>query len=452
MNKIFNIPEAGQRKRIVVVGAGFAGIKLVLSLSAKHFQVILLDKNNYHQFQPLFYQVATAGLEPSSISFPIRKILQKRKNIHFRVASLQHVNWESKSIETNIGAIEYDDLVLSLGATTNFFGNPNLEKYAVPMKSVSEALYLRNAVLENYEQALNTSDPKEQEALMNIVITGGGPTGVELSGALAEMRNFVLPKDYPELDFTKMTISLLEGSPRLLNGMSDYAGRQSLNYLKKLGVEVRLNCLVEDFDGTTVSLKGEEKMSSKTLLWAAGIKANAVKGFSEDNIGLTGRILVNEFSQTKFSDSVYVIGDQALMITAENPKGDPQVAQVAIQQAQNVSKNLNKLRLKKNLKAFKYFDKGSMATVGRNLAVADLAVGSLKGRIAWLMWLFVHLMAILGTKNKVFVFLNWLWSYFTYDQSLRLMIKPREKQQFVESVFLSKNNATVFNIGLIRFL
>jgi NADH dehydrogenase len=428
MNKIFNIPEAGQRKRIVVVGAGFAGIKLVLSLSAKHFQVILLDKNNYHQFQPLFYQVATAGLEPSSISFPIRKILQKRKNIHFRVASLQHVNWESKSIETNIGAIEYDDLVLSLGATTNFFGNPNLEKYAVPMKSVSEALYLRNAVLENYEQALNTSDPKEQEALMNIVITGGGPTGVELSGALAEMRNFVLPKDYPELDFTKMTISLLEGSPRLLNGMSDYAGRQSLNYLKKLGVEVRLNCLVEDFDGTTVSLKGEEKMSSKTLLWAAGIKANAVKGFSEDNIGLTGRILVNEFSQTKFSDSVYVIGDQALMITAENPKGDPQVAQVAIQQAQNVSKNLNNLRLKKNLKAFKYFDKGSMATVGRNLAVADLAVGSLKGRIAWLMWLFVHLMAILGTKNKVFVFLNWLWSYFTYDQSLRLMIKPREKQ------------------------
>jgi|TARA_B110001469_G_C9638507_1_gene320585 NADH dehydrogenase len=428
MNKIFNIPEAGQRKRIVVVGAGFAGIKLVLSLSAKHFQVILLDKNNYHQFQPLFYQVATAGLEPSSISFPIRKILQKRKNIHFRVASLQHVNWESKSIETNIGAIEYDDLVLSLGATTNFFGNPNLEKYAVPMKSVSEALYLRNAVLENYEQALNTSDPKEQEALMNIVITGGGPTGVELSGALAEMRNFVLPKDYPELDFTKMTISLLEGSPRLLNGMSDYAGRQSLNYLKKLGVEVRLNCLVEDFDGTTVSLKGEEKMSSKTLLWAAGIKANSVKGFSEDNIGLTGRILVNEFSQTKFSDSVYVIGDQALMITAENPKGDPQVAQVAIQQAQNVSKNLNKLRLKKNLKAFKYFDKGSMATVGRNLAVADLAVGSLKGRIAWLMWLFVHLMAILGTKNKVFVFLNWLWSYFTYDQSLRLMIKPREKQ------------------------
>jgi NADH dehydrogenase len=428
MNKIFNIPEAGQRKRIVVVGAGFAGIKLVLSLSAKHFQVILLDKNNYHQFQPLFYQVATAGLEPSSISFPIRKILQKRKNIHFRVASLQHVNWESKSIETNIGAIEYDDLVLSLGATTNFFGNPNLEKYAVPMKSVSEALYLRNAVLENYEQALNTSDPKEQEALMNIVITGGGPTGVELSGALAEMRNFVLPKDYPELDFTKMTISLLEGSPRLLNGMSDYAGRQSLNYLKKLGVEVRLNCLVEDFDGTTVSLKGEEKMSSKTLLWAAGIKANSVKGFSEDNIGLTGRILVNEFSQTKFSDSVYVIGDQALMITAENPKGDPQVAQVAIQQAQNVSKNLNNLRLKKNLKAFKYFDKGSMATVGRNLAVADLAVGSLKGRIAWLMWLFVHLMAILGTKNKVFVFLNWLWSYFTYDQSLRLMIKPREKQ------------------------
>ncbi len=422
-----NIPEQGARKRIVIVGAGFAGVKLALSLSAKQFQVVLLDKNNYHQFQPLFYQVATSGLEPSSISFPIRKILQNKKNVHFRVAELREVKSEEKAIETNIGSLHYDELVLALGATTNFFGNPNLERYAVPMKSVSEALYLRNCILDNYENALNTADSSEQEALMNIVITGGGPTGVELAGALAEMRKFVLPKDYPELDFTKMTISLLEGSPRLLNGMSEFAGKQSLKYLQKLGVEVRLNCLVEDYDSQTVSLKGGETLNSKTLLWAAGIKANSVIGFPDISIGPAGRILVNEFSQTNFNENIYIVGDQALMITEQNPKGDPQVAQVAIQQAQNVAKNLNNKRLQKPLKSFKYFDKGSMATVGRNLAVCDLSVGSLKGIIAWLMWLFVHLMAILGTKNKVFVFLNWTWSYLTYDQSLRLMIKPREK-------------------------
>ncbi len=423
-----NIPEQGSRKRVVIVGAGFAGVKLALSLSAKHFQVILIDKNNYHQFQPLFYQVATSGLEPSSISFPIRKILQSKKNVHFRVAELRKVNADTKSIETNIGQLNYDELVLAIGATTNFFGNPNLEKYAVPMKSVSEALYLRNCILDNYENALNTADSTEQEALMNIVITGGGPTGVELAGALAEMRKFVLPKDYPELDFSKMTISLLEGSPRLLNGMSDFAGKQSLKYLQKLGVEVRLNCLVEDYNGNVVSLKGGETLNSKTLLWAAGIKANRVEGFPEEAIGPAGRVLVNTFSQTQFNDSIFVVGDQALMVTDKNPKGDPQVAQVAIQQAQNVARNLERLRQNKPLVAFKYFDKGSMATIGRNLAVADLAVGSLKGILAWLIWLFVHLMAILGTKNKIFVFLNWTWSYITYDQSLRLMIRPRDKQ------------------------
>lgn len=428
MEYISNIPENQQKKRVVIVGAGFAGVKLALSLKAKHFQVVLLDKNNYHQFQPLFYQVATSGLEPSSISFPIRKILQSKKNVHFRVAELQKVNAEEKSIETNIGRLNYDELILALGATTNFFGNPNLEKFAVPMKSVSEALYLRNTILDNYENALNTADAEVQEALMNIVITGGGPTGVELAGALAEMRKFVLPKDYPELDFSKMTISLLEGSPRLLNGMSEFAGKQSLKYLQKLGVEVRLNCLVEDYDGNLVTLKGGESLSSKTLLWAAGIKANSVEGFPNKAIGAAGRVLVNEYSQTKFDEHIYVVGDQALMITEQNPKGDPQVAQVAIQQANYVAKNLERLRRNMPLIPFKYFDKGSMATVGRNLAVADLAIGNLKGMLAWLIWLFVHLMAILGTKNKVFVFLNWTWSYLTYDQSLRLMIKPREKQ------------------------
>lgn len=426
MNSIPNLP-AKEGKRLVIVGAGFAGLKLAQSLTQKYFQVILIDKNNYHQFQPLFYQVATSGLEPSSIAFPIRRVFNKSKHVHFRVAQVENIDWKKHVLETDQGSINYDYLVLSAGATTNFFGNKNLEEHAIPMKSLSEALFLRNRILDNYEKALNTGNSEEQEALMNIVIAGGGPTGVELAGAIAEMRAFVLPKDYPSLDFSKMQITLLEGSPRLLNGMLDFAGENALNYLNKLKVNVALNTLVEDFDGHTVHIKDSKNVISKTLIWAAGIKANFIAGFEQENTGKGGRIMVNSFSQTLFAENVFVLGDQAIMETVENPNGDPQVAQVAIQQAENLTKNLSRLQESKELKPFVYNDRGSMATIGRNLAVCDLPFAKLKGYPAWALWLFVHLMAILGTKNKLFVFMNWVWNYVTYNQSLRLLIKPKFK-------------------------
>ncbi|MGB0391177.1 MAG: NAD(P)/FAD-dependent oxidoreductase [Salibacteraceae bacterium] len=424
MERIPNLPEK-TGKRVVIVGAGFAGLKLAQSLSQKYFQVILIDKNNYHQFQPLFYQVATSGLEPSSISFPIRRVFSKISHVHFRVAEVQKVDYKSKVLETAQGAVDYDYLVLSAGATTNFFGNKNLEKYAIPMKSLSEALFLRNRILDNYEKALNTGSTDEQEALMNIVIAGGGPTGVELAGAIAEMRAFVLPKDYPTLDFSKMQITLLEGSPRLLNGMSEFAGKNALKYLEDLNVNVALNTLVEDFDGHSVIIKEAENVLSKTLIWAAGIKANSIEGFEKEAFSRGGRIRVNSYSQTTFSEKVFALGDQAIMEIESNPNGDPQVAQVAIQQAENLAKNLIRIQEGKALRPFAYNDKGSMATIGRNLAVCDLPFGKLKGYPAWVLWLFVHLMAILGTKNKLFVFMNWVWNYVTYNQSLRLLIKPK---------------------------
>ena len=362
MERIPNLPgKTG--KRVVIVGAGFAGLKLAQSLSHKYFQVILIDKKNYHQFQPLFYQVATSGLEPSSIAFPIRRVFNKSKHVHFRVAEVQNIDWKQNILETDQGSVDYDYLVLSEGATTNFFGNKNLEKNAIPMKSLSEALFLRNRILDNYEKALNTGNSEEQEVLMNIVIAGGGPTGVELAGAIAEMRAFVLPKDYPSLDFSKMQITLLEGSPRLLNGMSDFAGENALNYLNNLKVNVALNTLVEDFDGHTVQIKDSKNVISKTLIWAAGIKANSITGFDQENTGRGGRIKVNSFSQTLFAENVFVLGDQAIIETVENPNGDPQVAQVAIQQAENLTKNLSRLQESKELKPFVYNDRGSMANI-----------------------------------------------------------------------------------------
>lgn len=428
MEKIANLPKK-VGKRVVIVGAGFAGLKLARSLSEKHFQVVLIDKNNYHQFQPLFYQVATSGLEPSSISFPLRKILQHKKNVHFRIATLSRVDWVGKSIATSIGKIEYDYLVLALGANTNFFGNENIKKHAIPMKSVSEALLLRNRILENYETALNTKDADEKAALMNVVLTGGGPTGVELAGAIAEMKEYVLPKDYPELDFSSMSITLLEGSGRLLNGMSESAGINALKYLEKLGVTVRLNTLVEDYNGNDVYLKGGKKIISNTLIWAAGIKANSFEGLPDNSTGFGGRFIVDSFSRSNFSKDVFVIGDQSIMLNEKLDRGDSQVAQVAIQQADTLSKNLERIQNNRALIPFEYNDRGSMATVGRNLAVVDLPFMKMKGFLAWVMWLFVHLMSILGTKNKIFVFVNWAWSYLTYDQSLRLMIKHQEKEQ-----------------------
>lgn len=428
MNTIAHIPENAQ-KRLVIVGGGFAGLKLASSLANTDIQVVLIDKYNYHQFQPLYYQVATAGLEPSAISFPFRKTFHHKKNIHFRLAEMKQVEPANNRVLTDIGWLDYDYLAVCVGADTNYFGMENIINHALPMKSTSEALGLRNTILMNFEKALNTTDSQEMQALLNIVIVGGGPTGVELAGALAEMKKYILPKDYPELDFNLMKVYLVESSPTLLGPMSENAQKKSLLYLQRLGVEVVLDDRVVDYDGYTVQLQKGKPINSKLLIWAAGVKGVKIEGISAEAIGRAGRILVDKYNAVKGYDNIYALGDIALMADEKLPNGHPQLAPVAIQQAKNLAKNLLNKQKNKPLVAFNYKDRGSMATVGRNMAVTDLPRFKFSGFFAWVVWLFVHLMSIIGVKNKLFIFLNWAWTYFTFDQSLRLLIRAKMKER-----------------------
>jgi len=418
-----NIPDTKQ-KRMVVIGAGFAGLKLVRSLQGSPFQIILIDRNNFHQFQPLFYQVATAGLEPSAISFPLRKIFQKRKNLHIRLTEVVQIDTENKVIKTLLGDLRYDVLVLATGATTNFFGMQQIAEASLPMKTVGEALNLRNTILKNYEAALTCDSINEMESLLSIVIVGGGPTGVELAGALAEMRTYVLPKDYPELNFREMKVYLVEASSKLLSSMSEKASLGAYNFLEKLGVQIYTGVQVTGYQNDQVLLHNGEHLNAHTLIWAAGVRGEYMEGISEAHAGRGSRIIVNEFNQVIGLDSVYAIGDIALMMSDAYPNGHPQVAQVAIQQAAALARNLTSRQKNNNWKAFHYLDKGAMATIGRNKAVVDLPAIRFKGFFAWIIWMFVHLMSIVGTKNRLLIFINWLWNYLTYDQSLRLIIKP----------------------------
>ncbi|TAG56861.1 MAG: NAD(P)/FAD-dependent oxidoreductase [Cytophagales bacterium] len=424
-----NIPQSN-KKRIVVVGAGFGGLKLARSLVNSNYQIILLDKNNYHQFQPLFYQVATAGLEPSAISFPLRKVFQKFTNIHIRIAEVKSVNTEFNHIETDLGTINYDYLVLALGCNTNYFGMQNISKYSIPMKSVSEALYLRNFILQNLEKALEEKNPEEKQKLMTIVIAGGGPTGVEIAGTLAEMKKNILPKDYPELDFSKMLIYLLEGSAKTLGVMSEISSKKSREYLDKLGVIVKTETRVLDFDGEKVLTDILEPIQSKTLIWAAGVSPNKIEGLAPEWFVRGNRLKVDAFNKIEGSKNIFAIGDMASQSEEKFPNGHPQLAQPAMQQADNLAKNFKGMLENKSLKPFKYNDLGSMATVGRNLAVVELPFIKFQGFLAWATWMFVHLMSIVGVKNRLLIFVNWCWNYFTYDQSLRLLIKPKIKNEF----------------------
>lgn len=422
-----NVPDNGQ-KRVVIAGAGFGGLKLARYLSGKPFQVVLIDKNNYHSFQPLFYQVATAGIEPSAISFPLRKIFQGCPNIHVRMAKVKRVIAENNEIETSIGTLRYDYLVLATGAGNNFFGNQSVSRFSLPMKSVGESLGLRNTILHNFEKALNMPDIADQERLMNIVVVGGGPTGVEISGALAEMKRYVLPKDYPELDFNRMHIYLVESGPRLLRGMRERSSDKAHRYLERLGVTVMLGHMVKDYDGETVMLDQDKTLKAHTLIWAAGIKANLVEGVDCGLIDRSNRVRVDAYNRAMGSENIFVIGDAALMTEKNYPNGHPQVAQVAIQQARTLSRNLLNLQKGKPLKPFRYTDFGTLATVGRNRAVVDLSFVRFQGLAAWFFWMFIHLMAIVGVKNRLLIFINWAYYYFTYDQSLRLIIKPKMKE------------------------
>jgi NADH dehydrogenase len=431
MTRIAHIPVP-QFKRIVIVGAGFAGLKLARSLFNSGYQVVIIDKNNYHQFQPLFYQVATAGLESSAISFPLRILFQKQKRFHFRIAELLEVHPESKIITTSIGELEYDYLAIAAGGVTNFFGNKNIENQAFTMKSVSDAILIRNTILGNYEKALNQTDPEDMAAYLNMVIVGGGPTGVEMAGALAEMKKYILPKDYPELDFDLMKIHLFEASGNLLGGMSEKSGAKAQEYLKKLDVDVRLHTQVTDASPGKVMLKDGTVHKTHTLIWAAGVKAITINGIPVTSIGHGGRILVDEYNRVQELKDVFVLGDNCLIQNETTPKGHPQVAQVAIQQAKNLAKNLINEKTGQSWQKFVYKDKGSLATIGHNLAVADLPGMHFDGFPAWVLWSAVHLMSIIGVKNRFFIMWDWIWNYFSYNQTLRLMIRPKIKKEPAE--------------------
>jgi NADH:ubiquinone reductase (H+-translocating) len=421
--------------KLIIIGGGFGGLRLARNLSNKPgFEITLIDKFNFHQFQPLFYQVATAGLDASNISFPLRKVFHNSKNISFRMAEVQQIVADKNKVVTSIGEFEYDALVIATGADTNFFGNQNLMNHAMPMKSTLEALQLRYKLLQNFETAITTKDEQTLQQLMNIVVVGGGPTGVELSGAIADMKKYVLPKDYPELDFTKMKIYLLEGTGKTLGNMSEKSSAESQRYLENLGVTVLTNALLKDYDGEKIILQDAKTIATRMVIWAAGIKGNVPQGIDKDLIARGNRIKIDRQCKVAGSNNIFAIGDVAYMEEPAWPNGHPQVAPVATQMADMIAKNLRSIEMKSNTKAleeFVYHDKGSMATVGRNLAVVDMPKPKLhfKGFFAWMIWMGLHLMLILGVKNRFFVFCNWLYNYFTYDQNLRLIFKEVDKKK-----------------------
>lgn len=428
--------QRNQKKRVVIVGGGLGGLRLAEDLYGSGMQVVLIDKNNFHQFPPLIYQIASAGIDPSSISFPFRQIFRKRKDFYFRMAEARMVDTEKKILQTSIGKIDYDYLVLAAGATTNFFGNKNIEEWAIPMKTVPEAMGLRNALLSNLERALTCATEEERQELLNVVIVGGGATGVEIAGALAEMRRYVIPYDYPDMDSSLMHIYLIEAGDRLLAGLSQESSQKAYEFLKSMGVDIQFGKMVTDYRDHKVVMKDGTEIPTRTFLWVSGIRANAMPGIDESHLGRGFRFKVDEFNRIQGVEDVFVIGDQCLQTSdAAYPNGHPQVAQVAIQQAKNLAKNLKKIANGADssaLTAFRYKNLGSMATIGRNKAVVEIGKFRSQGFFAWVLWLVVHLRSILGVKNKMMVLLNWLWKYVSYNDSIRMITyatKPREVEE-----------------------
>ncbi|WP_303317446.1 NAD(P)/FAD-dependent oxidoreductase [Flavivirga abyssicola] len=422
-----NIPQS-DFPRVVIIGGGFAGINFARKIANKNIQVVLIDKRNYHTFQPLLYQVSSAGLEPDSIAYPLRKILKNHKNTFFRLAEVESINSDKNELKTSIGIINYDYLVIATGTKTNYFGNKSIEEYGMPMKKVPQALNIRSLILQNFEQAAITDDKEARKALLNFVIVGGGPTGVELAGAIAELKNHILPRDYRDLIPEDMQIYLLEGGARVLPTMSEHASKKATKFLSKLGVLVHCNTFVKNYDGRKVQTNLSLELQSETLIWAAGVTGNPVKGLQADVlVDRANRYKVNEYNQIEGYNNIFALGDIGLMQTDAYPNGHPQVAQPAIQQGELLGKNLMKLIAGKPMKKFKYKDKGSMATVGRNKAVVDLKHFRFAGFFAWFVWMFVHLMALVGFRNRVIVFFNWGYNYINFDKAARLIIRPFKK-------------------------
>ncbi|MXV52515.1 FAD-dependent oxidoreductase [Pedobacter sp. HMF7647] len=418
--------------KIVIIGGGFGGIEIAKKLKGKEVKVLMLDRHNYHTFQPLLYQVATGGLEADSIAFPLRKIFKGQKNFTFRNTEVKQIVPERNVVVTSIGEISYDYLVLATGSDTNFFGSKELEHYTMPMKTIPEALNLRSMILQNLEEALIEKDPVKKAGLLNFVIVGGGPTGVELAGSLCELRNHVLQKDYPELDMSLMNIYLIEGSPAVLGPMSEKSQHDAREVLETMGVKVFTQTRVLSYDGDKLSVSDGQEIYSENVLWSAGVMGEVIDGIPKDKIVRGNRITVDETNKVTGFDNIYAIGDVASMVMSEYPQGHPGVAPVAQQQGRHLAKNLLKIINNQQPEPFEYFDKGSMATIGRNRAVVDLGKVHFKGIFAWFIWMFVHLMTLVGFRNKAVVFVNWIWSYFSYDRGTRLIIRPFNRKLMTE--------------------
>jgi len=411
-------------KKIVVVGCGFGGLQFVNHLPKGEFDIMLIDKINHHQFPPLFYQVAASQIEPATISFPIRKIFQKRRDVRIRLAQVLSVNDAAKYVETTIGRFDYDYLVIATGTRTNFYGNAETEKHALGLKSTYQSINVRNYILHNFEKLLYTD---EKEGLYNIVIVGGGATGVELAGAFAEMTKEVLPKDYPNIDSSRVQVYLLEGGEHTLAAMSSFAQNYSEKQLRSMGVIVKTGTLVKDYDGELLTLNNGETIRCRNVIWSAGVTGNSIGGIPEEAQLRSGRIKVDRMNRVEELLDVFAIGDVAYMETEKYPRGHPQLANVAIGQGKNLARNLQRMEAGKEvLRPYEYRNLGTMATVGRNKAVVDLPFVKFKGRFAWFIWMFLHLMLILSVRNKLVIFINWAWNYFTKNNSLRLILKDND--------------------------
>ncbi|MCY1478362.1 NADH dehydrogenase [compost metagenome] len=430
-----NIPQSNL-PRIVILGGGFAGIALAKKLKNKPVQVVLLDKHNYHTFQPLLYQVATGGLEAGSIAYPIRKVVHEYKNFYFRLCHVNEINTKSNKVIADIGELQYDYLVIATGSKTNYFGNKEIERNSIAMKTIPQSLNIRSLILENFEQALLTDDVNERNALINFVLVGGGPTGVELAGALAEMKNAILQKDYPDLDISKMQINLIQSGDRILNTMSEKSSEAAEKYLKKLGVNVLKNMRVTSYDGRTISTNTGVSFETATLIWTAGVQGAIVNGLPASSlVEKVERIKVNEYNQVAGYSTIFAVGDIAMMASEEYPQGHPMMAQPALQQGKLLGENIIRLIQKEEMKPFNYNDKGSMATIGRNKAVVDLPHYHFHGVFAWFVWMFVHLFSLIGFKNKAVVFMNWLYNYIRFDREGRLIVRPYKKKSFTSFTF-----------------
>lgn len=419
-----NIPHTG-KPRIVVIGGGFAGISFLKNLRKSEVQVVLFDRHNYHTFQPLLYQVSTAGLEPDSIAYPLRKLFRRNRDFHFRMAEVESIDANQNEVHTSIGRLSFDYLVIATGTKTNFFGNKNIEEFSMPMKTIPQALNMRSLILQNIEKADEASNPEDRRRLLSFVIAGAGPTGVELAGALAEFRKGILKNDYPFLEEHEMEVHLIEGGSRVLSPMTESASKKAQRSLERLGVIVHLNSYVSDFDGSNVTLKDGTLFPAETFIWAAGVTGAPVKGLNASAmLERQGRYKVDQFNRVEGYDHIFALGDIAYMPTESYPKGHPQVAQPAIQQGRRLGKNLKSVLKGGKMEPFKYFDKGTLATIGRNKAVADIFNLTFGGLFAWILWMFVHIWFLVGFRNRVITFFNWVYNYINYDRAARLIIRP----------------------------